>query len=126
MRLIITIAASVSLLGCTTTLFSSGFMPTQAARAAVPPDHVQLVFSGHVDKPYRELGVANIVVGPRMVTWTSSPPPKPGAVTDELRAIGARNGCDAMLVSPTTFSTYSAHTTAVCIVYQPDVAAAAP
>ncbi len=127
MRHVITIAASVSLLGCgTTTMVSSGFMPTQAPRAAVAPDHVQLVFSGHVDQPYRELGVANVVVGPTMITFTSTPPPKPGYALDEVRALGAKHGCDAMLVSPTAFAMHAAHTTAVCIAYQHrDVAAAA-
>jgi hypothetical protein len=103
----------------TTTSVSTGFVALRAPRPAIAANRVELVFSGRVDRPYVELGVAAIAIGPGVISFGSPvPPPTPSAVLDTLRALGASNGCDALLVNPTAFAGAAQHVSATCIAYR--------
>jgi hypothetical protein len=118
MRLVIALAACLASACATATAVNLEFMPLEAARPAIAPGQVQLVFSGHVDRPYREVGVATLTVGPATLAMTSVPPPTQTELLGKLRAIAASNGCDALLVNPAAYTRYQAITSAVCIAYR--------
>jgi hypothetical protein len=118
MRLVIAIVAALASACSTATAVSTEFMPLEAPRPAIAPGQVQLVFSGHVDRPYREVGVATLTVGPTMLAATSVPPPTQPELLGKLRAIAASKGCDALLVSPAAYTKYQTITSAVCIAYR--------
>lgn len=94
------------------------FMPLEASRPAIAPGQVELVFSGHVDRPYREVGVATLTVGPRTLSTVEVPPPTQTELFAKLRALGASKGCDALMVNPTAYTRAQTITSAVCIAYR--------
>jgi hypothetical protein len=118
MRLVIAIVACLASACSTATAVSTVFLPLEGPRAAVAPSRVELVFSGHVDRPYREVGLANINVGPATLGFTSVPPPTQTELLGTLRTIAASHGCDALLVNPTAYTKYQSITSAVCIAYR--------
>ncbi|HEY1551432.1 MAG TPA: hypothetical protein VGG28_26565 [Kofleriaceae bacterium] len=117
MRHVIIIACLAS--GCATaTKVTTEFMPLEAPKPAIAPGEVQLVFSGHVDRPYRELGVETLTVGPTEFVAVGAPPPTQPELIGKLRALAASKGCDALLVNPAAYTRYQTITSAVCIAYR--------
>ena len=115
MRSILAIAVLAS--GCLATSVDTGFTRLQSRRAAIAPDRVELVFSGHVDRPYVELGLTKLTMATQLA-FVPEPSPTQGEVIGKLRALGASNGCDALLVNPTAYDRSMQIVSAVCIAYR--------
>jgi len=111
MRMVI-VLASAGLLACTPVQLVTSFTPTHAVQPPIAVDRVELVFGGHVTRPYRELGVAALdaIAG-------RPPAPTYPELLAKLREVGAHNGCDALLVNPLAFAARMTELTATCVAY---------
>ena len=118
MRFTIAIVACLASACSTATAVTTNFTPLEGPHPAIAPNQVELVFTGHVDRPYREVGLATLSVGPTVLGTTSVPAPTQTELLGKLRTIAASHGCDALLVNPVAYTRLQAITSAVCIAYR--------